>query len=374
MFFQKTVEPDDAAGATDIIIDHMEAAVLALYKQIKLYTPTKPGQRKTPATTSIYAYQLSQHGCIFHGKKADCLVRRLWSVGRQNEVVESRWNAQMALHVRAVIRVLDKLFEQVEAELLSLSTEQQQHDREQGLFSVPKLELLDNAEKLELLFCSLRTKPSVGTDIDLRGRTIFPFSTSGVNAVDDVQASGRTNEISYVSKKVGLEEEAHGLTGTTLGNRTSMSKFLVLDPTALFVVRAQQTKRSLESSGLQRGTMLCCIPLLHIIAAGVDGEWLHVAVRHEDFRSLIKNGNMALRFDTPETSSKIRSRLMSSRLIMRMELAQTIKSVLGPGENESVASNNTSSAVVDATVEEKKVEAETSGDDSPKIRWSQLME
>jgi hypothetical protein len=70
---------------------------------------------------------------------------------------------------------------------------------------------------------------------------------------------------------------------------------LVLDPMDMFVLKP------VPRSNGSRGTVACCIPLLNVIAAAADHAWLHVAVKHPDIGFLIKNGNMALRFESAGT-------------------------------------------------------------------------
>ena len=68
--------------------------------------------------------------------------------------------------------------------------------------------------------------------------------------------------------------------------RTSSHFVLVLDPTDMFVVKPS------PQIEFNRGTIITSISLRNVIAAASDGEWLHVAVRHEDVGFLIKNGTL----------------------------------------------------------------------------------
>ena len=355
-FFRKATESPDNATIMDVYIDHMEAAASSLYKQISLYTPSKASRRIPPAVTKVFSYQLSQHACTFHGTRAEsCLVRRLCSTEPLNEGVEARWNAQMALHFRACCRVIDKFLYQVKVELPDGSPVNPKYPH-----TVPKISMLDDADQLEGLFCSLRrTKPLVGTEIDLRGRTVFQMEP-GVNSVYDSNESIVQN-----GNPVRPEVEATG--NKSAFTSRSGSKLLVVDPMELFIVRANQSNKRTETF-VSRGTILCCIPLLHIIAVGVDGEWLHVAVRHENFRSLIKNGNMVLQFDSHETCSSVRNYLETQRRERRMAVSERIQKILACSDSEEVVQEtglsdlsleaNGSSRNAVETNEEKKDEEE----------------
>jgi hypothetical protein len=98
---------------------------------------------------------------------------------------------------------------------------------------------------------------------------------------------------------------------------------LVLDPTDIYVVKP------FKRSEVNRGTVLCCIPLLKVIAAAKDGNWLHVAVRHADVGFVIKNGNMALCFDSAGTCLIVRQYIDRGRQLLRCELFEKIKVLFG---------------------------------------------
>jgi hypothetical protein len=80
---------------------------------------------------------------------------------------------------------------------------------------------------------------------------------------------------------------------------------------------------------MNRGTVLCCIPLLKVIASAKDGNWLHVAVRHGDVGFLIKNGNMALCFESAGTCLIVRQHIDRCRQLLRHELLEKIKALFG---------------------------------------------
>jgi hypothetical protein len=111
---------------------------------------------------------------------------------------------------------------------------------------------------------------------------------------------------------------------------------LVLDPTILFLVQTMPDSD-------HRGTIVCALPLLHIIAAASDGAWLHVAVRHNDVPHLIKNHNMALLCENPGTSLIIRQYLDRSRALLREQTWEMIQKVFAV-DNVSLPTQSSDSA------------------------------
>ena len=65
---------------------------------------------------------------------------------------------------------------------------------------------------------------------------------------------------------------------------------LVLDPADMFIVSVCGDEM------VNRGTILCSIPLVDVLCAAADGKWLYIAIAHNDeayahVGFLIKNGN-----------------------------------------------------------------------------------
>jgi hypothetical protein len=79
---------------------------------------------------------------------------------------------------------------------------------------------------------------------------------------------------------------------------------------------------------VNRGTIICGVSLRKVIAFASDQEWLHIAIRNmEDVGFLIKNGNMALHFDTIGTSLIVKQYLERSQSILRGELKDQIETL-----------------------------------------------
>ena len=117
---------------------------------------------------------------------------------------------------------------------------------------------------------------------------------------------------------------------------------LVLDPTDMYIAKPYRS-----SEAENRATVVCSISLRSVIAAADDAEWLHVAVRHEDVGSLIKNGNMALQLESNGSCLIVKQYLDRSRDILRHELLGKVSVLL----NQACDSDGTDGA---AGIEEKK--------------------
>jgi hypothetical protein len=146
------------------------------------------------------------------------------------------------------------------------------------------LDFVDEADKLTKAIGGLSDKPEDCADLDLTGRMFFRFQS----ALKPVEAL-----------------------------------ILVLDPTDMFIVKP--VVKNMEEN---RGTVLCGISLRNIIGASADGSWLHVAVRNSDAGFLIKNGNMALQFESPGTCLIVKQYLDRSREVLRQNLLTKIPDLL----------------------------------------------
>jgi hypothetical protein len=233
------------------------------------------------------------------------MVRKIRSV-TTNEVEMTRFHVQMALYYRAVWRVTSRFIAQ-----MSQATPY----RAANL----SFDVVDRAAELTTIFAGLRENPPPGTDIDIRGRVSFPFFV-------DCSAANTNKGLQVRDASPDTESRSVG------------TLIVVLDPTDLFIVTP------LAKHDFKRGTVVCCVPLLNVIAAATDGEWLHVAVRHNDVGLLIKNGNMALRFDTPGTAVVVRQYVDRSRQVLRGELVRKIKHLF---DVQSDAMDEATSAVSD---------------------------
>eukprot|EP00977_Amphora_coffeiformis_P007176 scaffold1564_cov174-Amphora_coffeaeformis.AAC.14 len=314
-FFRLSCESDEIVGVSDLFVDIVESMVVCDYKKITLAVN---GIRSGPR---ILAYNLGQAGCAQRVNSAEVLVRKLRGI-KTNEVELTRFHVHMAIHFRAIIRVLSSFLDRV-------SRSKPEFVRE----LMP--DLIDRADQLTSIFGGLREKPQVGTDIDTRGRMTFPFFVDG-NIPD--------------KRKVNtdfLQERERAFSDDMIFLRSASTLVVVLDPIYLFVVKP------LDNQENARGTIICCVPLLNVIAAATDGDWLHVAVRHDDVGFLIKGGNMALRFSAPGTALIVRQFIDRSRQVLRGELVRKIKHLFAVAENDvpkEPAANSTITNKVDEAI------------------------
>jgi len=294
-FFRLSCESDEIVGVSDLFIDIVESTVVSDYKKITL---TVNGIR---SSSRILAYNLGQVGCGQRVNSAEVLVRKLRGI-KTNEVELTRFHVHMALHFRAIIRILGTFLDRVLRSKPDLVRE-----------LVP--DMIDRADQLTSIFGGLREKPQVGTDIDTRGRMSFPFFVDGNVPI-------RTN----VDENISQERE-RTFSDDMIFTRSVSTLVVALDPVYLFVVKP------LDNQENSRGTIICCVPLLNVIAAATDGDWLHIAVRHDDVGFLIKGGNMALLFSTPGTALIVRQFIDRSRQVLRGELVRKIKRLFAVAPN-----------------------------------------
>ena len=273
-FYTKTLE----SRLGDMFVDVVESVVEEMYTKIVPTMVREQGSHARP----YYGYRLAHRSCSMHRLSAQVILRKLPSV-EYNEMESCRFYSAMALHFRAVCRFLDD-----------------------PLSRDGKADRIDRAEKLTQTFGCIRENPGPGTDIDLRGRMTFPVS-SGVDLASDSMDSA--DEFMDFSRLRSISEEI--LFGS------SSQYQLVLDPTILFLVKARERT--------SRGTIICSIPLLNVIAAASDDEWIHIAVRHENVPSLILNHNMALRCEKAGTALIIRQYVDRCRVALRKESIDKIR-------------------------------------------------
>jgi Uncharacterised conserved protein len=217
------------------------------------------------------------------------------------DVEQSRGFVKLALHFRAVCFVMDKC-----------------RDTRQW----PSMDdLVHPADNLLLsIFPALQEKWPIGTDIDLQGRTTFPFDNPFVS---EFSAKARVNaELVDGSRNRTLSEDM-------VFRASSSGLVLVLDPTDMFIVKPLVTTTD------NRGTIVCGISLLDVVGAAADDESLHIAVRHENVGFLIKNGNLALSFDSPSTSMVVSRCLDRCCSLLRREMYEKIEEMLTLFESSS---------------------------------------
>ena len=119
----------------------------------------------------------------------------------------------------------------------------------------------------------------------------------------------------------------------------SSDLILVLDATSIVVVRPIISQQHFDSApqALERGVIICHIPLSDVIAAACDDIRLHVAVRYENVGCLIRNGNMIVTLDSPGTCLIVHQYLEKCRKLLREELHKKITKLFST--NDPIFSN-----------------------------------
>jgi protein CLEC16A len=240
----------DVTGVSQLYVDLIELAIKSRYLKL--------GDKNTQHPKSLYGCPFESFLSSTQSRKSDMLVRKFRNVG-SNDVEEARFAIRMAIHFRAICTAVEHMILDCTAS-----------PSESGVkFTLDKV---DRADNLLLEIGDLKEKPSLGTDLDLRGRMTFRFFPASNN----------------YEQRPKMEDDGSPLRQTLsgeMGFRQTSQLILVLDPTDLFIVKP------VNRSDVNRGTIVCSASLRSVIALASDGEWLHVAIRHvEDVGFLIKNG------------------------------------------------------------------------------------
>jgi Uncharacterised conserved protein len=290
--FDKALEAQALFPVHDIAVDLIETVVQSRYKRAW----SKDGGRQRHS----FMYHLSQHSTALHCSGPEALTRKLRAVPC-NDVEMCRFYAQMAIHCRAVIRVVHRWCETmpwatsvvVDQPVVSLRQLLLQREDDWN----------EPAEKqLRARFSCLQEKPVIGTDVDWHGRMAFAF----------------TFDASHSDSGVHLSEKSDSRTlSDDLIVRQSPSLVLVVDPSHLLIVKPYPNRN------IKRGTILCGIPLLDIVAAATDDSRLHVAVLANNgvtYGFWMQNGNLVIPFESAGTSLIVCGYLERCRTLLRQEL------------------------------------------------------
>jgi len=228
----------------------------------------------------------------------EILVRQFRTVG-SNDVEDCRFAIEMALQFRATCKIIHDI------------ANHENNSRTTATTAPADFPTIDWADDLLLTIGDLNKKPLKGTDLDLRGRMVFNF-----------HAATTRFETKKLPEKTNSETNRPRTLSDEVVLRPTSQLVLVLDPTDVFVVKPVGRRE------VNRGTIICGVSLRKVIAFASDQEWLHIAIRNtEDVGFLIKNGNMALHFDTIGTSLIVKQYLERSQSILRSELKDQIEAL-----------------------------------------------
>jgi hypothetical protein len=307
-FSSQALKSQEATGVADIFLDLLEAAITSRY------TAHLDGDE-----TATFTCLLSRRGCGDNISSSEVLVRKFRGVSR-NDVEEARFYINMVLHFRSLCKVVVRLGRSIQtSKLASKSTIPVSPARK--VERKITLDLVDKADEISRTVGGLMDKPVIGTDLDLSGRMTFRFF-SAIKGADAAPLPATNDPYPNLGGRERTFSEEKGIF------RPTSKLVLVLDPNDMFVVKPFTAQIG------NRGTVLASISLRRVIAAAADGDWLHVAVRHDDVGFLIKNGNMALKFESGGTCLIVKQYLDRSREVLRQELMGKISSLFGDSKSD----------------------------------------
>ena len=284
-FFRMTIESSQTIVVAAIFVDLVDEVVKGRYKR-------NSNKRRAPHAPVSYTCMLYQYGGRSYSSNPDILIRKQKSVN-MNEVEVTRFYTQMAIHFRAICRILCRCEAQLQRPSSSMKSST-------NIYTL-KLDRVDHLDDELINIFGTKRLEFAGTDVDIRGRMVFRFTST----------TEQTRDGSTI-RTTPVEDIRH--------ENIAGQMILVLDPTDILVVKPIPRND-------HRGTLICQIPLQCIIAAASDEAWLHIAVKHHDVGSLIKNGNLALRFESPGTSLIVSQYLERCRQVLRGELVEKIRTI-----------------------------------------------
>jgi Uncharacterised conserved protein len=325
-FFGRALEAHRAFPVNDIVVDLVETVIKSRYKRRSAVQTACNRRSRSHVPPSAFAFRLPHQASRNYFLSAEPLVRKVRGVDL-NEVETTRFYVQMAFHYRAVCRIVQRNLARVTA---AREEETAQTEFAKAL-QLQGLDLEDEALKLQAIFTSLVEKPALGSDLNLHGRMVFGFTFHVPSTSDGSSAAAMNNEASQRRNRTLSDDMIF---------RESSELVLVLDPTDLFIVKpwARQDSKT-------RGTLVCSIPMLDVVAAAVDDCRLHVAVHHDNVGFLIQNGNMIFAFESAGTSLIVCRYLEQCRGKLRKELNRRILQLFA--DEASLGATRTNGQIVD---------------------------
>jgi len=312
LFCESAVECSKESGIADVFLDLIEAAIQGRY------TPRygENGRRS-------YICSLSRIGSSEHTLDAEVLVRQMRGV-TPSDVETARFYIYMSLHFRSLCKVIDRLCFDIERQHRAPTPPTSPSKKTSEVSHSVSLDLVDKVDDLCKALGGLEEEDdvAVGVDLNLSGRMTFRFKSN-------LKKIGKSTVKGLPSRKASSSSSSSNKTNATAHDvgvlRSTGHLMIVLDQKEILVVKPQHGK-----AAENRGVVLCCIALRSIIAAASDGSWLHVATKHDDISGLVKNGNMALEFDSPSTSLIVKQYLDRSREVLKQDMIDKSRALLRP--------------------------------------------
>jgi len=160
-----------------------------------------------------------------------------------------------------------------------------------------------------LAFAGVKTLDSL-TIKDLRGRTFFRFCKHRIQDYD-------ANYDHFIQHNHNKEW------------------IIIIDPTEILIAISDRNVG--DRSSCLKAKVYWNVPLVKIIATAIDGPWIHIALRQvEDFGWIVKNGNLALRFEATGVCSAVCQHIDQCRTSLKLKLSQRMHSIL----HKSIITNN----------------------------------
>lgn len=210
----------------------------------------------------------------------------------KNDVEDARFAIRMTLHLKALRNIISDSLERVVVVIDNQLRHQEaiENIEEENVLSSWKNSLrcrtVDIADESVLSIGNMKERAAIGTELDLRGRTIFFFHPPKQDNSGSIQGN-----MSPQSKDRLGRKRMHGDIQQLKREASGKELILVVDPTAIFVVIPTLAMNETDVAVANRGKVVSSTPLQGVIASAKDGEWLHIAVRNaEDIGIVIKNG------------------------------------------------------------------------------------
>jgi hypothetical protein len=234
----------------------------------------KSSTRADKVLTQAFQCNLRQCGysCVNASPRLSLLESQ--SISFDDEVKDAQFSIRKAILFQLLNEKRDNLVSKI-SDVLKASD--QVND---DLFT---FDSICNAKEEILKLGLLQTKPTVGAEMNLKGKANFQFypslAISQRDEVDQELMAFTTGHVITAEKKKRRQIADKIL----LNSSSKIEMILVVDEEAVIVLKPHKSR--------EYGTILCYTELQNIIAVAPDGKWLHIAMRNvEDVGVLIKKG------------------------------------------------------------------------------------
>ncbi|KAL7518829.1 hypothetical protein ACHAWX_003635 [Stephanocyclus meneghinianus] len=273
----------------DLFANYIETEIRRRYSRTELESPRSPHHEpKISFTCALSDYYPSNF--IDHDTTGISLTP-VKNVG--NDLEASQFASQLLLHFRSLVICVQEFHSRF-MPLTGLQPTDSNcwYDEEEALLFCVK----ENADDSILTIGGFQMTrlPGVGTEIDLRGRTVF-------------RGFEYKQQLSIIDASV-------------------MALILVIDPGEIYVGRKVRT------GDVNRSIVLGVIPIRNVIASASEKSLLHVALRcsedNSQYGEIVKNGKLTIDFKNSDVSISVKDCLDKYCLAYRMRKAFEIEDLL----------------------------------------------